>query len=204
VPSGRWFKLRVAFCGLRAVITVDGQPPLVVEGLARGIALGLLGLWTFRPAYFSDLRVSRCEGLDVPPGPVEVAPQEAVDAWFAEGYGVLPCEPHGVLNLNRYLPVSLGEVRLIRRFEMAEGSSIRLEFGFSDSLSLELDDEVIFSGEDRAARGYVELESQSLEQALEPGTHCLAASLKASEGFGWGLALAAHGEGLRWLPAELG
>ena len=70
---------------------------------------------------------------------------------------------------------------------------------------------MIFSGEhtfkgfaDRAARGYVEPGMQSLRQVVPPGTHHLAAALKVSEGFGWGLALAAHGEGLRWLPAELG
>ena len=83
------------------------------------------------------------------------------------------------------------------------------EFGFSDALSLELDGQMIFSGEntfkgfaDRAARGYVELGMQSLRQMLAPGAHRLAAVLRVSEPFGWGLALAAHGEGLRWLPVE--
>ena len=211
VPTGRWFALRVAFCGQRAILSVDGQPPLVVERLAREVSPGQLGLWTFRPAYFSDLRVSRCQGLDVPSGEMAAVPEGAVDGWFVEGYGVLPCEPHGLLNLNRYLPVSLGEVRLIRRFEMAESGIIRLDFGFSDALSLELDDEVVFSGEntfqgfaDRAARGYVEPGHSSVQRALETGTHCLAATLKVNEGFGWGLVLATHGQGSRWLPAELG
>jgi hypothetical protein len=45
---------------------------------------------------------------------------------------------------------------------------------------------------------------QSLRQELAPGRHSLAAALRVSEPFGWGLALAAHGEGLRWLPADLG
>ena len=85
------------------------------------------------------------------------------------------------------------------------------EFGFSDALSLELDGQVIFSGEntfkgfeDRTARGYAELGMQSLQQDLSPGPHCLAAALRASEPFGWGLALAVHGEGVHWLPVELG
>jgi len=128
-----------------------------------------------------------------------------------EGYGVVTCEPNGVINLNRHLPVSLGEVRLTRRFEMPEVEAVTFEFGFSDALSLELDGQVIFSGEntftgfaDYAARGYVELGEQSLRQVLAPGTHCLTAALRESEGFGWGLALSAHGEGLRWLPVELG
>jgi hypothetical protein len=88
---------------------------------------------------------------------------------------------------------------------------VTFEFGFSDALTLELDGQVIFSGEntfkgfaDRAARGYVELGMQPLRQELAPGRHCLTAVLRVSEPFGWGLALAAHGEELHWLPAELG
>jgi hypothetical protein len=142
---------------------------------------------------------------------VQAPPPEAVTAWFAEGYGLLSCEPHGTLNLNRYLPPSLGEVRLIRRFELAETCPVRFTFGFSDSLLLELDNETIFSGEstfqgfaDRAARGYADPGANSLQRQLEAGSHCLTATLKVSEGFGWGLALAAYGDTLHWLPAELG
>jgi hypothetical protein len=210
VPTGRWFRLKVDFRGVRAAVAVDGQPPLAVERLAHPTTAGLLGLWTYRPAYFCDLRVSTHDGLDVPHGEMPSAAKGTVEAWFVEGYGVVTCEPNGVLNLNRCLPISLGEVRLIRRFE-TQGGAATLEFGFSDALSLDLDGQVIFGGEntfkgfeDRTARGYAELGIQSLRQDLSPGTHCLAATLRVSEPFGWGLALAAHGEGLHWLPAELG
>ena len=211
VPTGRWFRLRVDFRGERATVSVDGQPPLVVESLARPAEAGLFGLWTYRPAYFCDLRVSTCEGLDVPPGEAPGAAAGTVGAWFVEGYGTVTCEPNGAINLNRYLPISLGEVRLSRRFETDQGGPVTLEFGFSDALSLELDGQVIFRGEntfsgfaDRAARGYVETGMQSVQQVLAPGTHRLAAALGVSEPFGWGLALAARAEGLRWLPVELG
>jgi hypothetical protein len=211
VPTGRWFRLQVDFCGTRAAVSVDGQPPLVVESLAHPAAAGLFGLWAFRPAYFCDLRVSTCDGLDIPPGEAPSAAEGTVESWFVEGYGVVTCEPNGVLNLNRYLPTLLGNVRLTRRFEIPEEETVTFEFGFSDALSLELDEQVIFSGEntfkgfeDRAARGYAELGAQSLRQVLSPGTHSLAATLRVSEGFGWGLTLAVHGEGLRWLPVELG
>jgi hypothetical protein len=211
VPTGRWFRLKVTFCSKRATVSVDGQPPLIVERLARSIRDGLLGLWTYRPAYFCDLRVSTCNELDTTQGEIPTAAESAVDAWFVERYGVVTCEPNGVTNLNRYLPTLSGETRMTRRFEMPAEGTVMFEFGFSDALSLELDGEVIFSGEntfkgfaDRAARGYVEPEMHSLQRALAPGTHCLAAVLGASELFGWGLALAAYGEGLRWLPVELG
>jgi hypothetical protein len=211
VPTGDWFRLRLHFCAGRAALSVDGQPPLLVERLAHPEKTGLLGLWTFRPAFFSDLRVSTAQGMDIPPGQPPAMPKGVLQEWFAEGYGVVRSEPHGPLNLNRMLPISLGEVRLLRRFEMVGRGTVRFEFGFSDVLSLELDDRVLFSGEntfrgfaDRAARGYVELGTHSLRETLDPGVHCVAATLKATEPFGWGLALAAFAEGLRWLPATLG
>ncbi|MDY6878323.1 MAG: hypothetical protein SWK90_19255 [Chloroflexota bacterium] len=215
VPTGRWFRLRVDFCGSRAAVAVDGQSPLVVERLAHPVADGLFGLWTFRPAYFSNLRISTFNEMDAPRGEMPHAPAGAVEAWFAEGYGAVACEPNGVLNLNRYLPALLGEVRLTRRFEMPEEGEVTFECGFSDGLSLALDGEKVFEGEntfqgfaDRPARGYVEQEQgmRSVRRMLSPGVHCLVAVLRVSEGFGWGLALVVHtgGENLRWLPVEFG
>lgn len=211
VPTGRWFRLRVDFCGSRAAISVDGQAPLVVERLAHPATAGLCGLWTYRPAYFCDLRASPCDGQGIPRGEVPRAAPGTVEAWFVEGYGVVACEPHGVLNLNRYLPASVGQVRLVRRFEIGAQGAVTFECGFSDALSLELDGQAILSGEhtfkgfaDRVARGYAEAGRQSIRQMVAAGRHCLTAVLGVSEGFGWGLTLAAHGEGLYWLPAELG
>jgi hypothetical protein len=86
-----------------------------------------------------------------------------------------------------------------------------VEEEWSAVLSLDLEGEVVYRGEntfrgfpDRPARGYVESGKVSLRQKLPAGSHDLAAELEVREGFGWGLILAACGEGLRWLPAELG
>ncbi len=211
VPTGRWFRLKVDTCGMRAAVSVDGQPSLEVERLAHSIVRGQFGVWTFRPAYFCDLRVSACEGLGTPSEDVPSAAEGVVKSWFVEDYGVVACEPNGVLNLNRHLPTSMEKVRLVRRFETSEEGKITFEFGFSDGLVLELDGEVIYSGEntfggfaDRAARGYVELGMESVRQQVAAGSHHLAGKLEVNEGFGWGLVLAARGEGLHWLPAELG
>jgi hypothetical protein len=211
VPVGRWFRLRVDVCGGRAAVSVDGQPPLVVDRLAHTPAAGMIGLWTYLPAHFCNLHVSTCEELVSPPDPAALAPGGLVTDWFAAGYGVVACEPHGVLNVNRYLPTALGEVRLARLFELPAGGEVTLEFGFSDALTLELDGEAVWSGEntfhgfaDHAARGYAEPGLNAVRRSLAPGRHRLSAALKVSEGFGWGLALAAHGQGLRWLPAGLG
>lgn len=211
VPTGQWFRLQVDYNGSRAAISVDGQPPLVVERLARPAVAGLCGLWTFLPAYFCDLRISAGEEPNIPRGEMPTAARDTVKAWFVEGYGVVVCEPNGMLNLNRCLPTSVGHVRLSRQFELSEAGPITLEFGFSDTLSLELDRQPIFDGEtsfkgfaDRAARGYAELGQHSIQQVLAPGTHRLTATLQVNETFGWGLVLAAQGEGLHWLSAELG
>jgi hypothetical protein len=211
VPTGRWFQLKVETCGSQAAISVDGQAPLFVEHLAHSIRAGRLGLWTYRPAYFCDWRVSPCTGVEIPGIAAPGRAEGVIEAWFLEGYGALACEPNGVVNLNRCLPNSVRKARLIRRFETSHEADIAFEFGFSDVLSLELDGEVVYKGEnkftgftDRAARGYAELGKGSARQMLPAGSHLLAAELEESEGFGWGMVLAARGEGLRWLPAELG
>ncbi len=209
VPTGRWFRIKLDCFGDQATVSIDGQPPLDVGRLAHPAAVGLLGLWTFQPAYFSDLRVSPCERPSIAKPKSTRAPG-TVDSWFVEGYGVVTCELHGPINLNRHFSPSMQEVRLLRRFETSQDGELTLDLGYSDVLTLELDGQEIYSGEntfsgfaDRAARGYVEL-GRTLRQNLAAGSHHLVAVLKVSEGFGWGLVLAAHGKGLSWLPAELG
>jgi hypothetical protein len=207
VPTGRWFRLRVDVCGERAAIAVDGQPPLLVARLAHSVGTGLLGLWTYLPAHFRDLRVTT-PAQDVPAGVLPAAPAGAVTSWFVEGYGVVEAEPNGVVNLNRLLSPSVGAVRLVRRLELMTEGEVEFDLGYSDALSLELDGQVVHHGEhtfqgfaDRAARGYAEIR-ESLRLVLAAGTHQLTAVLQVKEGFGWGLVLAARGKGVRWLPAE--
>jgi hypothetical protein len=211
VPTGQWFHLKVDYCENKGAVPVDGQPPLVMSELAHPTMMGRFGLWTFRPAYFSDLRVSACEELAISRADVPSLSEGIVKSWFLQDYGVVACEPNGVVNLNRCFPTSMKKTSLMRRFETSEEAEIIFEFGFSDVLELALDGEEVFSGEntftgfaDRAARGYAELGTESLQLILPPGSHNLTADLEVSEGFGWGLVLAAHGEGLRWLPVELG
>jgi hypothetical protein len=206
VPTGRWFHLQVDVRGERAAIAVDGQPSLVVEHLAHAVWAGSLGLWTYLPAHFRDLRVSRPP--DIPAGDLATAPAGAVTTWFVEGYGVIEAEPNGAVNLNRILPPSVGEVRLVRRLELPAEEEIEFSLGYSDVLSLELDGQLVHQGEctfqgfaDRAARGYAEIR-ESLRQVLAAGVHELAVDLQVKEGFGWGLVLAVQGKGVRWLPAE--
>ena len=211
VPTDEWFRLRVDAKGDRAVFTVGEQPPLVVGRLAHGERTGLAGIWTFKPAYFSGRRISECVEFPKcrwePPG----APEGAIDEWFAEGFGVVRCEPEGILNLNRYFPVSVEEVVLTRRFETECHGELDLGFGFSDQLSLELDGEVIFEGSntfagfaDYGARGYVYAGMHSVSRIVSKGVHRLTARLRVTEAFGWGLVVAIKGQEVRLLPAKLG
>ncbi len=213
VPTGRWFTLRVAFQGRRASISVDGQAPLVVEGLAHGRSGGLVGLWTYLPAYFRNLRAS--PGVAIPEqghaaAPPLGAPWRWVDAWFVEGYGVAACEPNGALNLYRYLPSTLLSATLTRRLAVAQETDVELALGYGDVLDLALDDEPLYHGENRfkpsplwEERGYV-APGHRLRLRLAPGEHRLSAVVQVDEPFGWGLTLAWQGEGVTLLPAALG
>jgi hypothetical protein len=211
VPMNEWFRLKVNAKGNRAAFTVGEQPPLVVGRLAHGKRAGLAGLWTFKPAYFCGLRISECCELLHSRWRAPKAPQGLIEEWFLEGFGVVRCEPGGVLNLNRHLPVSTDEVVLTRQFESVSGGQVQLGLGFSDQLSLELDGEVILGGSntfagfaDYGARGYAYAGMDTVPRMVTEGIHRLSARLRVTELFGWGLILALKGENVRLLPATLG
>ncbi len=209
VPLAQWFRLSIDFKEQRASVSIGHQAPLMVHRLARPEAGGLAGVWSYLPAYFCDLRVGTdMETLPTRPltPPAEIPPA-AVTEWFLEGYGQVTCEPHGVLNLNRCLAASAGEVRLSRWLETEAPDTLELKFGFSDKLTLRLDDATLFEGENtwkdtpyRQDRGYVEPTCEA-RQALSPGRHRLTACLSATEPFGWGLVLSLTAPQTRLLPA---
>ena len=209
VPMNSWFTFKVAFLNRRSVISVGDQSPLVVEKLVHPFRAGQFGLWTFQPAYFSDLQIRSIDILDQPAGQPAHAPEGAVDAWHVKGCGVVHCEPNGVLNLNRLFPPSIEEVHLVRSFELSSACQVNFNLGYSDTLSLKLDGELIHEGEntfsgfaDRAARGYAELGGELISCELGAGVHRISADLSVSEGFGWGLVVTVHAPGLIWPPVE--
>jgi hypothetical protein len=211
VPTNEWIRLRVDVKGDRAAFAVEEQPPLIVGQLARGKRTGLVGLWTFKPAYFFGLKISECSELPKGRWRRPKPPEGAIEEWFAEGFGVMECEPGGILNLNRYLAASVEEVTLSRRFETTSDGQVELEFGFSDELTLDLDGEVVFHGSntfagfaDYEARGYAYPSMNSVAQPVSKGIHRLSARLRVTELFGWGLVVALGGPAVRLLPAELG
>jgi hypothetical protein len=194
VPTGRWFKLRVDFKGRRAAVSMDDRAPLVIERLAHPLQTGGVGLWTYLPAYFRDLRISRLPSLPEAPGFKPTRAPGVVTGWVADGLGPLKCEPNGSLNMNRYLPLDVRQVTLRKRFTSRRAGKLALSFGFSDQLELSLDGAPIYAGEhlwkntpNWHDRGYVDLNQVHLTLPLPAGEHELVANLHHKEFFGWGL-----------------
>ncbi len=180
-----------------------------MQRLAHRCKAGSLGIWTYKPAYFCDLSVSPPKLPTTCAGHHPRIPRGVIREWFVHGFGAVACEPSGLLNLNRFLPMSMGQARLSRRFETLSPQTVEFRCGFSDKLSLQVDDEVIFAGQNtyagmstRHERGYAEPGTHSVRRALQPGTHKLSAVLEVSEPFGWGLTLALRGPRIRLLPAN--
>jgi hypothetical protein len=211
-PPKEWHKMRIDFEEHRALIQVGVQDPLVIPRLAHIHRSGGIGLWTYLPAYFSNLRV----GDDSPmfdfsgvTGPLQELPPGLVGSWLLEGYGAIEAEPHGILNLNRYLPIQTREATLIREIEVHEGGNFEFSPGFSDQLILEIDGDIIFQGENTFApgsvweeRGYVSI-ADGISHYLSAGVHRITARLKATEPFGFGIALIIEGENYTLFPPQI-
>ena len=212
VPTGEWYSFRVEFQGDMAWVSVGDQPPLLISHLARPVGSGSVGLWTYRPAYFRDLRVYSAPVSEPPSSESEASfpplPSGTVTEWFAEGYGVVATEPHGILLLNRYFPLALREVVLARRFVLERAAEVKMAFGFSDEADVTVDGQSVFAGthtfkpsQDRAGRGYIQHGAHKASRKLPAGEHHLAVKVRNSEPFGWGLAFSIVAEDLKLVPA---
>ncbi len=211
IPAGGWFRLQLDFNESQAVLRVNDQPALWVPHLAHETRSGAVGLWCYLPAYFCDLQVND-RPVDFSETPLQARLKKpeagAILEWLAAGHGVVTCEAHGILNLNRYFQPSAGPVQLERWFETSAPQQVRLRVGFSDEASVRLDGELLYEGENKwhdvpeyELRGYVE-PTYELRPHVSAGRHCLQISVKVSEPFGWGAAAILEGEELRLLPLE--
>jgi len=212
MPMGKWFKLSLDFKDRWAAVRIDDGEPLVVNSLTQPQSSGRIGVWSYLPAHFCDLQVSD-EPQFTPSEPhnfsLDLSP-DLITEWFVDGFGALTCEPHGILNLNRYFPTSAGEVTLSRWIETSKEDLVDLEFGFSDRIRLAIDGDNLYQGENLFKstsswndRGYVEPLERSTFQ-LSPGRHRLTAALSASEPYGWGLYLKFRASYSQLLPACFG
>lgn len=191
VPAGQWLTLRVELSGQSAMATLGGSP-LHIPRLAHDRTSGAVGVWTYRPAYFSQLRI----GPPAEAGPAQErrAPEGTITEWWLEGYGPIKAEPNGTVCLNRYRPISAETAVLKHTFTVTGDTT--LHFGFSDELRLLIDDTEVFTGSNRftgfasrESRGYIDPDAHHLPLRLLPGEHTLTAHLSVSEPFGWGLSV---------------
>ncbi len=174
VPTNEWYTLCVEFAGDKASAWVGNQSRLYVERLALSPCAGAIGLWTYLPAYFKNLRVydgpvpdgvtaggQSQDGEPVAPSrensqprgpaaPIEASasspPPNSILEWLAEGYGVIYAESNGIILLNRFFPVSLAEATLTRRFVLERPAEVRISLGFSDKATATIDGQEAFSG----------------------------------------------------------
>jgi hypothetical protein len=212
VPVKTWHHLRIEFQDQSALIRVGEQKPLLVKQLAHNHKSGLLGLWTYLPAYFSNLRIGDDPfdaRINIAQEPDDELLPGTVTSWFMEEFGIVETEANGILNLNRYLPVSVKEVRLVREIEVHKAGTFIFHVGFSDQLTFQINNEVIYTGENLFhnapewdKRGYVRPD-QPIHYPLGKGTYQLVARLEAKEYFGFGIAVIIEGDNYRLLPANL-
>lgn len=209
VPTGKWFRLSVDFKDHRAVIRVNDQDPLVIPQLVHDQKEGLIGLWSYKPAYFRDLRIRKKSSIaNVSMKALDYLHEGAIKDWFLEGYGRIASEYNGNVNLHRFLPSKVTEVKLTRRFELMNDSEIILKFGFSDEIAIWIDEETVFTGENKFTaspewkdQGYVYLDKQ-MTIPLNSGIHTIEVNLKRTEPFGFGFCMSLFGESCRLLSCE--
>jgi hypothetical protein len=203
VPTGKWFSLRIEITGDRAAVWVDNQPPLIVEHLAHSQISGSIGLWSYKPVCFRNLKVGAPKEINDLKGKSAEAPLAAILDWKLQDGKILKCEPNGILNLNRYMPPSNKAMKVSRDFHLSAPVKVEIGIGFSDTLKLFIDGEEIFQGEnlfkgfkDIPSRGWVSPDYKNIKLQLNPGNHTIEAELRVKEAFGWGLLLTLKGQNL--------
>ncbi len=202
VPLREWFTLRLNVHRGRVSVQVNDQDPLVVERLAHGAGPGGIGLWSYRPAFFRNLRVFPARPIPET-GVRATAPADAVSSWRAPDGSRLRAGDNGVVDAGAALDPATRQAVLSRSFTLAEEADVTFGLGFSDAVVLRVDGEELFRGENRfrgfadlPSRGWVTPNAQTVRKSLSAGTHVVQVELSALEPFGCGFVLTAAGRGL--------
>lgn len=232
LPENEWVRLRLEFSGSQARLFVGDavEPALHVKELKLGSTGGSVGLRcpSDGSAFFSNFSYRSDDALDFEPVPPAEAPPGMITSWRISpafqmsmvdlelppsaqdvgefGWEGVECEATGLLDIGRYrgrsgnLPDCVFATTTL---EAEEADTLRLEFGYSDAVSVFLNGRLLFTASnayrqrDPTSLGIIGL-YDALYLPLEKGSNEL--SLIVTESFGgWGL-MARDGEAVFEAP----
>lgn len=175
IPEGEWIHLRLEVGGERARLFLGDadEPALVIHRLKHGVSTGSVGVMgpSDGTAYFSNFTYREDDNLafdpmpeaDMPPGTVTEwdisqaftlgdvdleAPPSGQDGLTIEWRPVEP-EQSGLVDVARYTGRIGREPDCVfarTTLNGSEGEVVRLEFGYSDAISVFLNGEPLFTG----------------------------------------------------------
>lgn len=176
---GQWMHVRLDIYRDSALVTVDGEPALVVPDLKSDTKEGLLGLTAAGGTYFANFKVTPiADYADPRPAPVvSPLPAGSVRSWQVSpamqeetalaraakrdwaGVASVPVavETNGIANLSRAGPDGDAGHTYVARFTADSGKAqtVRMDFGFSDSVHVYLNGQLLYAGSDKqASRDY--------------------------------------------------
>lgn len=175
LPENEWFTLRIEVKGTQARVLLPGhdEPALAIHDLKHGDTKGMIGVYgpNDGSAYFSDFRYIEDDTLSFDPPPAVELPEGTLKNWDlsraypakemrTEAYPPFPvfysaewkkvrCEPDGLVNITRHVKRQNreGDLVLARTFfYCSEKKRIKLEFGYSDQVTLFHNSKPVFSG----------------------------------------------------------
>lgn len=176
IPRNQWFHVKMEISGTQARVYIGDakKPALAINDLKRGAATGFLGLKVTGPAglaYFSDFKYRHDDNLRFDPPPRVETPLGTITSWELSPplkysqidvkqypspkilgsltWQRVTSEPSGVVNIGRYVkkgPV-VPDCALARTtLHAAAPTTIPLEFGYSDIVSVFLNGRLVFYG----------------------------------------------------------
>jgi hypothetical protein len=176
---GQWMHFRVDVFTDSALVSIDGQPALVIPDLKSDLGPGGLELGANAGAYFANFTVtpianhrdpaSPPASATLPPGTVkqwQVSPalteaealtRARMGDWSGLDWTAVPAEFNGIGNLSRAGADGGDRHSYIARFTARSPSAqdLPMEFGFSDSAQVFLGRRLLYAGDDRqASRDY--------------------------------------------------
>ncbi len=219
LPRDVWVHVKLEVNGTRARLFVGDMehPALVVNDLKRGDSAGAIGLMgpADKSAYFSNFSYRADDTLDFGPAPVPDAPPGVIGAWQMSRilaydeidmdrypspqelrdaeWQAVTSEPSGLVDVARHVEKTSPAPAVIfakTAIEAARDTIRKLEFGYSDAVTIFLNGKSVFTGDnsyrlrDASFQGIVGC-FDAVYLPLRKGTNELLFALAESFG-GWG------------------